>query len=126
MPRGSPRVRFAGWRTDPWPCLGAADVFLMPSRSEGLPLALLEAMAAGLPAVATDVGAVGEVLESGVSGLVVPPEDPAATATALQDLLDDADGARERAGRAASRVRDAYSVVAQTRLLEDVYRTVQD
>lgn len=118
------RVVFAGWRDDPWACLGAADVFLLPSRSEGLPLALLEAMAAGIPAVATRVGAVGEVLEDGACGLVIDPDDPASLATALREVLSDPDAAKARADRAARRVRDTYSVAAQARRLEALYASL--
>ncbi len=69
--------------------LAAADVFVLPSRNEGFPLALLEAGAAGLPVVATRVGGVPELISHGDNGLLVAPEDPAAMAAALQRLLDD-------------------------------------
>ena len=118
------RVLFAGWRDDPWACLGAADVFLLPSRSEGLPLALLEAMSAGVPAVATRVGAVAEVLEDGACGLVIDPDDTDAMTAALQDVLDDPTSTKVRATRAARRVRDAYSVAAQARRLEAIYASL--
>lgn len=115
------RVRFEGWRDDPWACLGAADVLLLPSRTEGLPLALLEGLAAEVPAVATRVGAVGEVLEDGACGLLVDPNDAAGIAAAVRAVLDDPAAARARATRAARRVRDTYSVAAQARRLEAIY-----
>ena len=118
------RVVFGGWRGDPWACLGAADVFLLPSRSEGLPLALLEAMAAGVPAIATRVGAVGEVLEDGACGLVIDPDDPAGLTTALRAVLDDPAAAKGRAERARARVRDTYSVAAQALRLEALYASL--
>lgn len=118
------RVRFAGWRNDPWPCLGAADVFLLPSRSEGLPLALLEAMAVGMPTVATRVGAVAEVLEEGACGLVIDPDDVDGMTAALQDVLEDPASAMARSTRAARRVRDTYSVTAQARRLEEIYASL--
>jgi len=69
--------------------LQAADLFIMPSRMEGLPVALLEAQAAGLACVATSVGAIGEVIEDGVNGLLVPPDSPAALCAALSRLVND-------------------------------------
>jgi len=114
-------VDFAGWVSDPWACLGAADVFLLPSRTEGLPLALLEAMAAARPVVATGVGAVPEVLEDGACGLLVPPGDASALAAALVEVLDRPAEARARAARASQRVRAVYSSAAQARRLEEIY-----
>jgi glycosyltransferase involved in cell wall biosynthesis len=75
-----------------------ADVFCLPSWWEAMPLSLLEAMAAGLPVVVTDVGDVNRIVDHGVNGLVVPPRDPDALVTALADLLGDA-GRRRRLGR---------------------------
>ena len=92
--------------------LATATVFVLPSRSEGMPLALLEAMAAGLPAVATDVGAVTHVLvgidarESGRRGHTVPVEDTESLATAVVDLLLDDDTAQEMGRRASARARE--------------------
>nr|WP_184905383.1 glycosyltransferase [Amycolatopsis umgeniensis] len=82
------RVRFLGTRTDVPDLLAAADVLVLSSDWEGLPLAVLEAMAAGRPVVATDVGGVRDVL-SGGAGLVVPPGEPAAIANALESLMYD-------------------------------------
>jgi colanic acid/amylovoran biosynthesis glycosyltransferase len=85
--------------------LAAADVFVLPSLSEGISNAALEAMAAGLPVVVTDVGGMRELVRDGVDGLLVPPRDPPALAAALARLLTDPDlradlsaGARRRAG----------------------------
>ncbi|MGK3208882.1 glycosyltransferase [Amycolatopsis sp. MEPSY49] len=89
------RVEFLGTRTDVADLLAAADVTVLTSDWEGLPLAVLESLAAGRPVVATDVGGVGDVLADG-GGLVVPPGDPAATAAALTTLLFD-EAARESA-----------------------------
>lgn len=80
-------VGFAGFQTDPRALLARADVFALPSRVEALPLVLVEAVSAGLPAVATDVGDVREALD-GVA-VLVPPEDPGALAAGLRRLLDD-------------------------------------
>ncbi|WP_410614180.1 glycosyltransferase [Amycolatopsis sp. lyj-109] len=82
------RVEFLGTRADVPDLLAAADVTVLTSDWEGLPLAVLESMAAGRPVVATDVGGIGGVLAGG-GGIVVPPSDPAATAAALTALLFD-------------------------------------
>jgi glycosyltransferase involved in cell wall biosynthesis len=82
------RVRFLGMRPDARALMGAADVVVMPSRWEGLPLAGLEALASGTPLVATDVRGLRELLSAGDNALVVS-EDPYALAGALQRVLDD-------------------------------------
>jgi glycosyltransferase involved in cell wall biosynthesis len=94
-------VHLPGHRADARALLDAADVFVLPSRHEGMPLALLEAMDAGLPVVATRVPGCTEVVVDGVTGLLVPPEDPPALAAAIARLLaDPALGRRmARAGR---------------------------
>ena len=83
------RVELAGWVDDVRSRLVDYDVFVLPSRLEGLPMSLLEAMHAGVAVVSTDVGSVAEVIDDGVSGRIVPPDDPAALAAALTDLLTD-------------------------------------
>jgi glycosyltransferase involved in cell wall biosynthesis len=81
-------VTFLGAVKDVWPVLAAADVFALASRSEPLGIAAIEAMAAGLPVVATAVGGLPEVVEDGVTGRLVPALDPAALAAALVQLLN--------------------------------------
>jgi glycosyltransferase involved in cell wall biosynthesis len=84
----------------------SSEVFVLASRFEGFPNALLEAMAHGLAVVATRVGSVPEIVRDGVQGLLVPPEDPAALRAAIARVAGDA-GLRERLGRAArERARD--------------------
>jgi glycosyltransferase involved in cell wall biosynthesis len=98
----TPAVAWSGW-LDPdekAELLRSTEIFLMPSLSEGLPMALLEAMAHGIAIVATEVGGVPEVLEDGVEGLLVAPDDPGAIAEALGRLVADA-GLRDRLGAAA-------------------------
>ncbi len=88
-------VRFTGFEAEPRRLFAQADAFVLPSRVEALPLVLVEAVSAGLPAVATDVGDVREALGGVVD--VVPPEDPVALAAALRRLLaDPADRERRR------------------------------
>lgn len=83
------RVRFVGHVDDPIPWLDALDVVVLPTYMEGLPLVLMEAMALGKPVVASAVGGVPELVEDGRSGLLVPPGDPDALATAIRQVIDD-------------------------------------
>ena len=96
------RVRFVDPKGDVRAFVAGLDVFAMPSvpRSEGMPTAILEAMACGIPVVATRVGATDELVRDGVTGILVPPEDPTAMATSIARLLDDAD-LRSACGEAA-------------------------
>jgi glycosyltransferase involved in cell wall biosynthesis len=87
----------------------AAEVFCLPSWWEAMPLSVLEAMAAGLPVVATDVGDVGRAVEDGVTGFVVPPKDPAALAAALEPLLTDPDRRRRMGAAGRERVISLFS-----------------
>ena len=90
---------FLGSREDIPQLLAACDLFVLPSESEGMPNALLEAMAAGLPAIATSVGGVPEVIEHNVTGLLVSPCEPAALSKAILSLLNNED-LRHRLARA--------------------------
>ena len=83
--------------------MAMADAFVSSSRLESMPNTLLEAFALSLPVAATDVGGTGELVADGVTGLLVPPEDPAALAEAMRRLADDFD-ARARMGRAGRTV----------------------
>jgi len=115
------RVLFAGPRTDVAQILPAFDVFTLPSLSEGLPVALLEAMAAGVAPVVTRVGAMAEAVADGQAGLVVPPGDGDALLQALDSLLRDVD-ARRRVGQAAAeRVRERYAARRMARDYEAIY-----
>ena len=81
------RVQFHGYLTDPAPVLSRAQIFVLSSRSEAFPRSVLEAMRAGLPVVASDVGGVGEAVTNGVNGLLVRGRNPAALAAALAGLF---------------------------------------
>ena len=111
------RVVFAGFRRDLDRLLPAFSVFCLSSRLEGLGTSLLDAMAFGVPVVATAAGGIPEAVEDGVTGRLAPPRDPGALAGALADVLGDE--ARRRAFGAAGRRRflerfTAEHMVAQT------------
>jgi glycosyltransferase involved in cell wall biosynthesis len=115
------RVVITGIRADVPAVLATADLFVLSSLWEGMPLSLLEAMAAGCPAVATDVGGVGEVLKDGVTGLLVPPEDASGLAVSIAECLDNPQGAQQRAATALEMVRREYDKSRMIRRWEDVY-----
>jgi len=81
------QVDFLGHREDVPALLSAADVFVLPSRSEALPNSVIEAMAAGLPVIATAVGGLVELIDDGRTGRLVAPDDPVALASALESLI---------------------------------------
>jgi glycosyltransferase involved in cell wall biosynthesis len=83
----SDRFHFAGGVTDLKQYLCAADIFVLPSHSEGFSNAIVEAMAASLPVIASDVGGNAEAIKNGVSGLLVPPDDPEKLSAAITALL---------------------------------------
>jgi glycosyltransferase involved in cell wall biosynthesis len=116
------RVRFLGRRTDVFAVMRAADLVVLPSRHEGHPLALLEAMALGRPCLAAAVGGIPEIVREGYTGLLVPPEDPAALADALLRLRADP-ALRDALGAAAARdVRARFHVRRTVTAVEAVYR----
>ena len=118
----SHRVVFTGQRDDVPELLAVMDVLVLPSLYEGLPNAVLEAMAAGKPVIATRVGGTPEVVEDEVTGLLVPPRDPEALAQAIIALLQDRERAKAmgRAGR--ERVEKHFSVERMVQQTEDLYK----
>ncbi len=115
------RVRFLGSSLPlPW-AFAAADAFVLPSRWEGGPLVLLEAMDAGLPAAATRVGAVEEMVEEGSTGLIVPANDPTALAQACRRLLELGDARRGWGQRGRERVRARFSFTTTQRRQEELW-----
>ena len=100
-------------------CLRMVDVVTMPSMDEGLPLALLEAMACARPVIATPVGGIPEALADGTSGILVPRRD--ARAEAVRTLLDDPTRRAALGDKARARVEARYSVSRFCQGVEDVY-----
>jgi len=119
------RVIFAGDQRDVVPWFQALDVFALPSyANEGVPQAILQAMACARPIVSTAVGAIPEVLEDGVNGLVVPTRDPAALAQAIGRLLTDSDLARRLARAGRERVLARHSREAMLDRMEQLFLEV--
>ena len=115
-------VRFPGQVPDVRPLLAAADLFALPSRKEGLGVALLEAMAVGLPVVASGVGGIMDAVEPDVSGLLVRPADAGALATAIDRLRQDAQLRQRLGGAASTRVQQRFSVRDMCIQTEQLYR----
>jgi glycosyltransferase involved in cell wall biosynthesis len=118
------RVHLLGHREDVPRWVAAMDVFVLPSLSEGLPLSLLEAMAAARPVVATAVGGVPEVVQAGVTGFMVPPGSPVKLATRILTLLEDRALSAAIGAAAQAHVREAFSVERMTRDYRAIYRGV--
>ena len=116
------RVRFTGFRDDVGTLLSGLDVFCLPSHSEGLPFALLEACAHRLPLLVTGVGGMDELLDDGVTARVVRPADPADLARALRALGDAPDESAAMARRAHDLVAERFSVDAMITATLGVYR----
>jgi glycosyltransferase involved in cell wall biosynthesis len=117
-------VLFLGTRRDLPDLYRAMDVFALPSLWEGLPLALLSAMASGIPVVVTPVGGVPEVVRDGENGFLVPPEDPVALAAALRRVREDAELASTCGRSAAETVRTEYSHRRNAERIMEVYEEV--
>jgi glycosyltransferase involved in cell wall biosynthesis len=112
-------VLFTGFRSDVPDLLRAMDCFVLAStRTEGVPQSLLQAFAAGVPAVASDIGGIPEVITDGETGILVKPDDPAALASAIEAVLGNPAAAATRARAARTLVEERFShVAAVTRLL---------
>ncbi len=118
------RLHLLGLRSDIPNLLASADAFVLPSLSEGLPLALLEAMLAGCPVIASDVGEVSAVLDRGSAGVLVEPGSATALAAALDRVLSDPAAAREIALRAARRAEGEYGLATMVARYAEAYRKV--
>jgi len=115
------RVKFLPGNQDLRPLYHQADLFVLSSREEALPNVILEAMAAGLPVVATRVGGVPEAVVSEATGLLVSPRDPNSLAVALRRLLDDPEAGRTMGRQGRQRVLDHFSFAAMVSRHEEVW-----
>ncbi|MBE0434003.1 glycosyltransferase [candidate division WOR-3 bacterium] len=103
-------VHFLGARDDVNELLAQSKIFILPSRWEGLPLSMLEAMASGLPVVATNVGGIPEVIVDGVNGILVPPSSPGRLAEAIARLVSNRRLALELGQNARRHIEQHYSI----------------
>ena len=117
------RIRFLGWRRDLATIYAASDVFLLTSRNEGTPVALIESMASGIPGVSTDVGGVKDVIVSSDVGARVSAHDADALAAEVTRYLSDPAHRRQSGARARTAVVDRYSI---DRLVHDVRTLYRD
>jgi glycosyltransferase involved in cell wall biosynthesis len=117
-------VTLVGFKSDPAPYYAVANIMVLPSHSEGSPNAVLEAMSAGVPILATSVGGVPEILENNRTGLMVPPNSPTALATALERLMGDADLRNRLAHAAREHALVAFSPQTYCRNLVKCYEEV--
>jgi glycosyltransferase involved in cell wall biosynthesis len=118
------RAIFTGYRADARAIIAAADIFVLPSWIEGQPLVVLEAMAEARPIVATAVGGIPELVEDGISGVLVPARNAPALAAALADLLTDAPRARALGVAARRRAEERFSIASSAARVLAVYAEI--
>ncbi|RMG01840.1 MAG: glycosyltransferase family 1 protein [Planctomycetota bacterium] len=119
-------VVFAGFQVDPVPWYRAADAFVLPSLREGLPNVLLEAMAAGLPVIASSVGGIPQAIEHETTGLLCPPGDTAAFREALQRIADDRAFAARLGRSARQKIESEYAFARRMNRIIEIYRELLD
>ena len=117
----SEQVTFMGYRSDIPAVLASSDVFVLSSLAEGMPVSILEAMAAGLPIVATAVGGIPEVIIDGETGFLVPPKNAGALASKLIELLENDVLSRHVGQQAQVRLQAKFTIERMTSAYEDLY-----
>jgi glycosyltransferase involved in cell wall biosynthesis len=120
------RVAFLGYREDVCDLLASCDLFVLPSLFEGLPLSVLEAMAAAKPVVATAIGGTDEAVVHGETGLLVPPADSAALAGAIRTALSEPILSRRLGAAGRARVREEFSAETMVRRITEIYDELLD
>lgn len=121
--RLSGRVHFAGFQDDVRPYFGAIDIMVLPSRLEGAPVAILEAMAMAKPLVASAVDGTPEIVQDGITGVLIPPEDPDAVVAAVADLINDPQRLQIM-GEAGRRRAELFSVRRAGKILVEGYESL--
>lgn len=120
----SKRSFFTGYREDAKDIISAMDIFVLPSLTEGTPMALLEAMAQAKPVIATNVGGIPALIENNKTGILIPAKNIQAIATALKNLLPEGT-LRQKLGLAAlNLIKDGYSITAMVQKYADLYKRI--
>jgi glycosyltransferase involved in cell wall biosynthesis len=114
------RFHLLGWRRDPEVVVGDLDLFVLSSLHEGLPMVVPEAMAAGIPVVATAVDGTPEAVADGVTGLLCPPREPERLGRAIAELLGEP-GRRRQMGAAAAAAAPRWDISEMVRRQEQLY-----
>jgi len=114
------KVSFLGFRRDVAELMASSDIFILPSRHEGLTRAIMEAMAVGLPIIATDVRGNRDLVKSGENGYLVPLDDVEQTATAIERIIDSGDLRRSMGEKSKELVKqyDLKNIIPQ---MEEIY-----
>lgn len=120
------RVHFLGWREEMSPIYRGLDIFALTSNNEGTPLSLLEAMAAGLPVVATSVGGVPDVVTDGVNGLLVPPGDGEAMTESWRRILRDPARSQRMGERARQDVIGRFGLERMLEKMRALYKSIAE
>jgi len=114
-------VRWIRWVEDPKEVLDLLDIFVLPSLQEGLSLSILEAQAAAIPVVASNVGGISEVVEDKQTGILVPPQNPGALKQALKELLQDLEKARQMGIKGKEHIKNQFSLGRMANQVIQVY-----
>lgn len=123
---GLGNVSFLGFQKDVFYWMAKAKVMVLPSRWEGLPIALLEAMAFGIPVICTTVGGIADVIEQDDSGILIPPGNTNELSAAICRILEDGDLRDRLATRARVTVNERFDVKKLVKQILDLYRTMLD
>ena len=115
------RVNFLGWRSDIDEIMPLFDIFVLPSLNEGMGRVLVEAMAAGKPIVASNVGGIPDLVEHDRNGLLVPPGDEKALAASIKQLINDPEKAKLMGQRGRKRC-NQFSVEAMVAKIDNLYQ----
>jgi len=118
-------IIFLGTRNDIPRLLSVLDIFVLSSLSEGLPLTILEAMAAGKPIVATDVGGIPEIIQGGSEGIIVPSNDPDVLADAISDLLRDDRKRIDMGAKARMKFEEKFTIQTMVKRYEELYEEIE-
>lgn len=115
------RIHFLGQRMDIPDILSASDIFVLPSDMEALPTVLIEAGASGLPSIASHVGGIPEIIQDGETGVIIPPRDPDALASAIKDLIHNPEKANRMGQQAYRHVHERFDLFQQVTATLNLY-----